>query len=229
MPFAVVIVAAGRGTRLGSEVPKMYFSLNGACALRRSIDAFLALSDVRHLCTVIHPDDAERYDDAVCDLNDPRVLDPVNGGPNRADSVRRGLEALTSFSPDHVLIHDAARPFIDEGTIQAVLDALEASDGAFAALPVVDALWREDGGFADVPQSRDGLWRAQTPQGFRFEKILTAHREHGGQGADDVAVAREAGLAVKLVLGSEQNYKITTADDLARAIADAERLDRQTA
>ena len=228
MPFAVVIVAAGRGTRLGSEVPKQYIPLNGVCALRRSIDAFLALSEVSHLSTVIHPGDAKRYEVAVTDLDDPRVLAPVNGGANRAESVRHGLEALAPFSPDRVLIHDGARPFIDQETIQAVLDGLETSDGSFAALPVVDALWREADGFADVSEPRDGLWRAQTPQGFRFDKIRTAHLEHDGQGADDVAVAREAGLAVKLVLGSEQNYKITTADDLTRAIADAERLDRQS-
>ena len=228
MTFAVVIVAAGRGTRLGSEVPKQYIPLNGVCALRRSIDAFLANSDVSHVCAVIHPDDAEQFRDAIAGLDDRRMLTPVLGAANRADSVHRGLEALTRFLPNRVLIHDAARPFVDQVTIQAVCDALDTSDGAFAALPVVDALWREKDGVAEAPHPRDGLWRAQTPQGFHFEKILTAHREHNGQGADDVAVAREAGLAVKLVLGSEQNFKITTVDDLARAIVDAERLDRPT-
>ncbi len=218
MKTAALIVAAGRGTRLGSETPKQYLPLNGKCALRRSVELFLGMEEVDAVLVAIHPDDAEQYDAAV--QVHSKLLDPVHGGETRAATVRAGLEALAGAPPDAVLIHDAARPFMPTDVVRRVMAALETTDGACAALPVVDALWRADGSRADRPVSRDGLWRAQTPQGFRFAPILAAHRGHGGDGADDVAVAREAGLVVTFVEGSEAGYKITTAADLARARRD---------
>jgi 2-C-methyl-D-erythritol 4-phosphate cytidylyltransferase len=214
---AVIIVAAGRGHRLGGETPKQYLPLEGACALRRSVEAFLVADAVSSLRVVIHPDDQALYERAMAGLNDARVLDPVPGGATRAGSVHEGLEAFAADSPDVVLIHDAARPFLPQSVIGAVLEALESCDGACAALPLVDALWASEDGHATTPLARDGHWRAQTPQGFGFAKILAAHRAHDGSGADDVAVACEAGLAVRFVPGAEGNYKITTQSDLDRA------------
>ena len=138
--------------------------------------------------------------------------------------MRQGLERLADEGTDRVLIHDAARPFVPVPVIEAVLDALDVTEGACAALPVVDALWASEGSVATHPVPRDGLWRAQTPQGFRFAPILAAHRAHDGSGADDVAVAHEAGMAVTLVPGSERNYKITTSADLDRALQDIAQL-----
>ena len=218
MSVAALIVAAGRGTRLGADMPKQYIPLNGPCALRRSIDLFLSVQGVTRVQVVIHPDDAALYDAAVSGLDDLGLRPAVVGGATRASSVLAGLEALKVDSPQAVLIHDAARPFMPKSVIEAVISELETSDGACAALPLVDALWKADEGFARSAIPRDGLWRAQTPQGFVFEKILEAHRKHDGSGADDVAVAREAGLAVRFVTGSEDGYKITTAGDLARAL-----------
>jgi len=220
MSVAVVIVAAGRGRRLGSEVPKQYIPLAGACALRRSIEAFLALPAIEHVVTVIHPDDRAMYDDALRGVADPRVLHAVEGGATRAASVAKGLTALERVMPERVLIHDAARPFVSARVIEDLLAALETSAGAVSALPVVDALWLARDGTADQTVPRDGLWRAQTPQAFHFRAIREAHRTHDGSGADDVAVAREAGMDVALVLGEEGNYKITTAADLDRALSD---------
>lgn len=232
MSIAVIIVAAGRGRRLGGEIPKQYLALGDSCSIRLAIEAFLCVPDVTALVPVIHPIDRGLYCDALTGLigrtgpigrtgltgrTDPRLLEPVMGGDTRAASVRNGLERLAGEGPELVLIHDAARPFIPLGVIQGVIEALADSDGACAALPVVDALWQADGDTAMAPVPRDGLWRAQTPQGFHFAKILAAHRAHDGSGSDDVAVAREAGLQVTLVPGSEQNYKITTAADLERA------------
>ena len=219
MTLAVLIVAAGRGTRLGGDVPKQYLPLAGPCALRRAVDVFLSLDAVAAVLPVIHADDTDLCADALAGQGDPRLLSPVTGGATRAASVLRGLEALAPRKPDRVLIHDGARPFVTPATIRAVTDALDTHPGACAALPVVDALWSAPEGMADCPVSRDGLWRAQTPQGFRFAPILAAHRVHDGSGAYDVAVAREAGLAVQLVEGSEANFKITTRADLARARA----------
>ena len=223
MLIAGVIVAAGRGHRLGGDIPKQYARLGTSCALRQSIEAFLATPRIGALQVVIHPDDHPLYAEAVRGVWDRRLLPPASGGATRAASVLKGLEALAPRGPEGVLIHDAARPFVPFAVIEAVIDALDHAPGAFAALPVVDALWTSEDHRAERPVPRDGLWRAQTPQGFRFEAILAAHHGHDGDAADDVAVARAAGLEVRIVLGSEANYKITTAADLARAQADIER------
>jgi 2-C-methyl-D-erythritol 4-phosphate cytidylyltransferase/2-C-methyl-D-erythritol 2,4-cyclodiphosphate synthase len=207
-----LIVAAGRGSRLGADAPKQYLPLGGVPILRRSVDAYRAQGPVR---VVIHPDDRPLYDAAVADLE---LLEPVPGGATRQDSVRLGLESLAPLSPEIVMIHDAARPFVDPGTIERTLGALRSVDGAIAAVPVVDTLTRaaEDAIGATIP--RDGLWRAQTPQAFRYAAIVAAHRAAAGRElTDDAAVAEAAGLKVRLAMGDERNFKITTADDLARA------------
>jgi 2-C-methyl-D-erythritol 4-phosphate cytidylyltransferase len=217
---AALIVAAGRGTRLGADIPKQYIPLNGPCALRRSVDLFLGVRNLTCVQVVTRDADAALYASAVSDLKDHRLRPPVTGGEMRASSVLAGLTALAADRPDIVLIHDAARPFMPKDVIEAVIDALETSDAACAALPVVDALWQAENGFAQRSVPREGLWRAQTPQGFAFDKILAAHRQHDGTGADDVAVARDAGIDVCFVHGSEAGYKITTAADLERALRD---------
>ncbi len=223
MTVAVVIVAAGRGRRLGGETPKQYLPLGNRSSIALAIEAFLAVDEVTCVVPVIHPDDASLCAEALAGLDDARLLPPVSGAETRARSVRKGLEALESQPPEKVLIHDAARPFVSGRIIRDVIAALETVDGACAALPVVDAIWRSDGSDTLEAVPRDALWRAQTPQGFDFEKISEAHKQHDGRGADDVAVAVEAGLGVRFVQGSERNYKITTADDYARAIADVAR------
>ena len=225
MSIAVVIVAAGRGRRLGSDIPKQFIPLGTKTSLRRVCETFLSYRAVNWIVPVINADDQSLFHDALSGFDDLRLLPATCGGDTRARSVRNGLEKLASLSPQKVLIHDAARPFLTHDVIDRVLTALDAEDGACAALPVVDALWKSESNNAQAQVPRDGLWRAQTPQGFDFRKILAAHRDHDGLGGDDVAVAREFGLRVRLVLGSPANYKITTAADLQRALTDANLLD----
>lgn len=218
MRTVALIVAAGRGTRLGAPVPKQYLDLGDTPVLARSIAALLSHAAIRGVRVVIHPEDRARYEAAVAGIADSRLGPAIDGAETRAGSVRAGLEALAADAPDRVLIHDAARPFVTPAVIGAVLEGLATADGAFPALPVVDALWRVGGGGAATePAPREGLWRAQTPQGFGFAAILAAHRGHAGEAADDVAVARAAGLAVAVVPGDDANAKITTAADLERA------------
>ncbi len=224
---AVIIVGAGRGSRFGGELPKQYVPLGGACALRRSIEAFLGLPRIGLVRAAIHVDDGALYGDAVAGIDDLRLVPPISGGASRALTVRLALESLIAASPEKVLIHDAARPFVPARVIDDVIDALDDADGACAGLPVVDAIWQTEDGHALNPVSRDGLWRAQTPQGFRFERILAAHRASDGTAADDVAVAHQHDLRVRFVHGSERNYKITLPTDLQRALADVEREDRR--
>ena len=217
MRTAGLVVAAGRGQRLGEATPKQYLALGGRAILRRALDACLAHPSLDLLQVVIHPEDRTHYDAALTGLDDPRLRPPVSGGASRDASVLAGLEALAPERPDRVLIHDAARPFLRPELISNVLAALDEAPAALPALPVVDALWRAEGDRADAPVSRDGLWRAQTPQGFRYPEILAAHRGHRGAALDDVAVARAAGLEVRIVPGDEDNFKITDGADLERA------------
>ena len=220
-PGAVaIIVAAGRGRRLGGGTPKQYLPLNGPCALRRSVETFLGHPRIDAVRTVIHPDDRELHDAALAGLDDPKLLPAVHGGASRAHSVRLGLEAFETVRPARVVVHDAARPFVPAAVIEGVVTALDSCDGASAAVPIVDALWQVEHGRAQQPVPREGLWRAQTPQGFAFDRLLAAHRMGDGSAADDVAVARAAGIEVALVEGHEGNYKITTAADLARALSE---------
>jgi 2-C-methyl-D-erythritol 4-phosphate cytidylyltransferase / 2-C-methyl-D-erythritol 2,4-cyclodiphosphate synthase len=215
---AVLIVAGGSGRRFGADKPKQYALVAGAPLLRHTVAAFRAHPDVSSVHVVIQPEHRADYDAAVAGLDLP---EPFIGGPTRQDSVLNGLEGLAALpvSPDLALIHDAARPCVSRALISGVVTALARTPGAIPALPVVDSLKCGDADGAQVvaARSRDNLWRAQTPQGFRFADILAAHRRFCGQAlTDDAAVAEAAGLAVALTPGDEENIKVTTSDDLAR-------------
>jgi 2-C-methyl-D-erythritol 4-phosphate cytidylyltransferase len=217
MTNAALIVAAGRGSRMMRDMPKQYLMLGGRMVLWHTVQAFLASEQIHLLRVVIHPDDRGLYDSAVAGIGDTRLGEPVSGGASRAASVRLGLEALQDEAPAHVLIHDAARPFCTPDLIATVLEPLAEVEGAFAALPVVDALWKAEGSDAISPVPRDGLWRAQTPQAFRYAAIRAAHASGDANAADDVEIARKAGLSVRVVEGNEANFKITLPRDLERA------------
>jgi 2-C-methyl-D-erythritol 4-phosphate cytidylyltransferase/2-C-methyl-D-erythritol 2,4-cyclodiphosphate synthase len=208
--IAALIVAAGRGERAGG--PKQYRALAGRAVLRRSAEAFAARASLVQV--VIGADQAGDYNTAMAGFD---ALLPVGGGETRQQSVRNGLEALAKHAPDLVLIHDAARPLVSPALIEHVIAALAQAEAAIPLLPVADTLKREtDGSWATVP--RDGLQRAQTPQGFRFEAILKAHRQFAGQDTtDDMALAELAGLKIAAVAGEESNMKITTPEDFATA------------
>jgi 2-C-methyl-D-erythritol 4-phosphate cytidylyltransferase/2-C-methyl-D-erythritol 2,4-cyclodiphosphate synthase len=216
-----LIVAAGRGHRVGGPLPKQYRMLAGQPVLAHTLAAFARHGDITAIRAVIHPDDETLYEEAVAALEGglkDKVLAPVHGGETRQDSVRLGLESLAGDPPDAVLIHDGARPLISADVIARTLDALAENAGAIAALPLSDSLKRADGGFIAGDVARDGLWRAQTPQTFRYGDILAAHRAAQGLGAtDDAAVAEHNGMRVALVAGEEDNIKITTESDMARA------------
>lgn len=218
MKVAALIVAAGRGSRAGPGAPKQYRLLAGEPVLRRTLAAFAAHPDVSAILTVIHADDESAYLAAAAET--PKLLAFVHGGETRQASVRAGLEALAAGdAPDLVLIHDGARPFVSARLVSDCLSALETHDGALAALAVTDTMRRaREDGLAGETVPRDGLWRAQTPQAFRFGAILAAHREaEGADYTDDVAVAAAAGMEVAPVEGDEDNFKITSAADIDRA------------
>jgi 2-C-methyl-D-erythritol 4-phosphate cytidylyltransferase/2-C-methyl-D-erythritol 2,4-cyclodiphosphate synthase len=207
MRTAVIIVAAGRGTRMGGEVPKQWQLLARKPVLAHTIAAFAGMQVV----VVIHPDDRARAKDLGVPL--------VEGGATRDASVLAGLQALEGTGVEAVLIHDGARPLVSRALVNRLVAALEVHDGAAPALAVTDALWRGASGLVSGTVDRAGLFRAQTPQAFRLAPILAAHRAHPGGAADDVEVARAAGLDVAIVEGEETNLKLTYPGDFARAEA----------
>jgi 2-C-methyl-D-erythritol 4-phosphate cytidylyltransferase/2-C-methyl-D-erythritol 2,4-cyclodiphosphate synthase len=211
---AALIVAGGRGTRAGGGLPKQYRNLAGQPVIARTIAAFDAHPAVASIIVVRHADDAALFAAAR-----PRTRLPLIeavGGATRDASVRAGLAAVPA-GIETVLIHDAARPLVSRAVIDGVLAALADHDGAAPALAVTDALWRGAGSVTGT-ERREGLWRAQTPQGFRLTAIRAAHAALTGPAADDVEVARAHGLTVAITQGDEANLKLTTAADFDRAL-----------
>jgi 2-C-methyl-D-erythritol 4-phosphate cytidylyltransferase/2-C-methyl-D-erythritol 2,4-cyclodiphosphate synthase len=211
-----LVLAGGRGLRAGGGMPKQYRTIAGEPLLRHTLRAFAEHPRVDAVRAVIHPDDLPLFQHAAESLD---ILPPVHGGETRQESGYNGLASLESLDPDFVLIQDAARPFTDRATIDRVIDALADTPAALAAMPVSDTIKRADAdGRVSGTVDRESLWRAQTPQGFQYRTILDAHRELTGHGlTDDAALAEAAGLPVTLVQGSEDNIKVTTPDDFARA------------
>jgi 2-C-methyl-D-erythritol 4-phosphate cytidylyltransferase/2-C-methyl-D-erythritol 2,4-cyclodiphosphate synthase len=215
-----LIVAGGRGSRFGGTLPKQYALLQGEPVLRRTISAFQAASGIHRIQVVIGPGDEKHYAEAVAGLGLPP---PVEGGLSRQRSVLNGLEALAPEPPDLVAIHDAARPFVRPEDITACLRCLAAPgvDGAVLGVPLADTLKKVEEGTVVQTVPRAQLWRAQTPQVFRYAALLAAHRAVASLASDeataltdDAAVAEHAGLKVVMVQGHEDNRKITTVADL---------------
>jgi 2-C-methyl-D-erythritol 4-phosphate cytidylyltransferase/2-C-methyl-D-erythritol 2,4-cyclodiphosphate synthase len=183
--------------------------------LRHCLERLCRHPGIERVRVVVHPDDAALYAAATEGLD---MLEPVPGGATRQDSVRQGLESLSEDPPEWVLIHDGVRPLIGPALIGRVRRALGAHAAALPVLPVIDTLKRGADGVVTGTVDRTGLYRAQTPQGFSYAKILEAHRRFAGAAmTDDAALAEAAGLAVALVEGDEDNMKITEPADLARA------------
>jgi 2-C-methyl-D-erythritol 4-phosphate cytidylyltransferase/2-C-methyl-D-erythritol 2,4-cyclodiphosphate synthase len=220
--IAVIVVAAGRGERASTgqdTTPKQYRSLAGQPVLSRSIAAFLGRDDVSWVVPVIHSEQVERF--AALGLADERLLPPVTGGDTRQASVLAGLTALSAKRPDLVLIQDAARPLVSSEVIGGVIEALKGAEAALPVVPVTDTIKRSvDGRTVTATEDRKTLFAAQTPQGFRFPQILSAHLRAGRmprEFTDDAAIAEWAGLTVALTPGSTHNLKITHPEDFARA------------
>ncbi|MGD0143461.1 MAG: bifunctional 2-C-methyl-D-erythritol 4-phosphate cytidylyltransferase/2-C-methyl-D-erythritol 2,4-cyclodiphosphate synthase [Rhizomicrobium sp.] len=214
--IVALIVAAGRGERAGGGLPKQYRALAGMPLLRRTVEVFARRPDVEALQIVIGSGQVEQASAILSGLSH---LPFVIGGATRQESVRKGLEALGARAPRDVLIQDAARPFVSHALIDRLISAL--ANGAECAIPLLAVtdtlkLERAPGVWTTVP--RDGLMRAQTPQGFRFESILAAHRRFADVAVtDDMALAELAGLKIAAVDGEEVNMKITAGEDFAHA------------
>jgi len=209
-----ILLAAGSGSRFGGVVPKQYLSIAGKPVLRHAAEALLDSGLVHALQPVCVAGDEARLAEALAGLPS---LPPVAGGATRAQSVQAGLNALAARAPAIVLVHDAARPIVPPGTIAALLEALARAPGAIPAQPVSDTLKAGAEGMVARTVPRAGLFRAQTPQGFRYDVLRAAHAgAHAATATDDAELLERAGHAVALVAGSEHNIKITWPEDIAR-------------
>ena len=219
---AAVIVAGGRGQRAGGDVPKQYRQLAGEAVIRPALKAFLDHPKVNAVQPVIHVEDEAAFKAATTGLKPFRL--PVAGGATRQGSVRAGLEALRTSSPDFVLIHDAARPFLTADLISRAIEAAAKHGAAVPAVPVADTVKKvDDHEVITETLDRSRLRLVQTPQAFSFSLIMDAHQRAANAGrddfTDDAALAEWAGHRVTAFAGESSNVKLTTNDDIVRAEA----------
>jgi 2-C-methyl-D-erythritol 4-phosphate cytidylyltransferase/2-C-methyl-D-erythritol 2,4-cyclodiphosphate synthase len=215
---AAILVAAGRGLRAGAGGPKQYREIGGQTVIYRAMEAFCNHPQIFAVQPVLNPADAAIFNEAVSGL---RHAPPANGGATRQASVHAGLEALTGAKPDIVLIHDAARPFVNAAVISRAIEAASRTGAAVPAIPVADTIKIvDDTGNVEATPERARLRIAQTPQAFRYDVILDAHRRAARDGrsdfTDDAALAEWAGLTVATFEGDPANMKLTTPEDFVR-------------
>ena len=203
MTTVAIIVAAGKGNRAGGKVPKQWRKIAGKLVVDWSIDAFKNHSLVDFVIVVLPPYKTLHRDDVMTCV----------GGKSRSLSVYNGLIAAKSLSPEKVLIHDVARPAVSEDIITDIISEINEETGAAPGLPITDALWKISDEEVEKALNRDSIFRAQTPQGFPYSKILEAHEHKSDERAfDDVELAKKIGLKVILKTGHKDNMKITTPD-----------------
>lgn len=215
---AVIIAAAGTGKRMGSSIPKQYLKIGGEPILLKSVRAFCDNKEIDWIVVVTNGD----YIQACLEMKDRYGLDKIQavieGGEERQDSVYRAIVEIDRLCPEieYVLVHDGARPFVRQETINAVLEAAEEKGAAVACVPVKDSIRQEkDGESANLPRQR--LYAVQTPQGFQKEILRKAYEQafaDGYYGTDDATLAERIGQSVTLVRGTYDNIKITTREDM---------------
>ena len=207
MSIVAIIVAAGEGNRAGGKVPKQWRTIAGKLVVDWSIDAFKNHDLIDNVIVVLPPNKTLHRNDVIT----------CAGGHSRSLSVYNGLIAAKNLSPDKVLIHDVARPAVSEDLITNIILAINEETGAAPGLPISDAIWKVSDGEIEKTLDRNFIFRAQTPQGFPYSKILKAHEEQSDQMAfDDVELANKIGLKVILKTGHRDNMKITTPEDFLK-------------
>jgi len=211
-PTLALLVAAGKSERMQADVPKPYMQLGEESLMRRTIKAFLNHPDIDGIRVVIRREHHAKYKQAVSDLT---LFPCVIGGDTRQESVRLGLESIAHRKPAHVLVHDIARPLASADLISRVRKALDTHAAVVPALPIMDAVKRMQPGREAETIDRHHLYTVQTPQGFHFDALLTAHQKLRGEALpDDAALIEKTGGHVATVEGDPDNLKITTAKDL---------------
>lgn len=212
-----IIVAAGKGKRMGSSIGKQWLNLHGKPILAHTLQRFEQTSAVDSIIVVTHPFDIEYCKDEVIErFGFKKVHKVVEGGKERQDSVRNGLYAVDD-SYTIVIIHDAVRPFVSESMINNSIQSAVKTGGAVVCVPVKDTIKEVSEGYVKRTLVREGLWAVQTPQTFRTELIKEAHKravEDGIESTDDASLVERLGVKIEVIEGSYNNIKITTPEDL---------------
>jgi 2-C-methyl-D-erythritol 4-phosphate cytidylyltransferase len=217
----VLIPAAGSGRRLGRAENKILLPLGGQPLIRRTLRVFQTHPAIARIWLVVRQ--GERGAVASClppGAARRRLMPLVTGGAERQDSVYRGLQAMAADPPAWVLVHDGARPFCSRALLERVLEALPRAEGVVPVLPLTDTVRRIGPGGSEVVD-RSGLYRVQTPQGFRWSALWEAHRRAAREdrrGTDDAQLLEQAGLSLAFVAGDPDNLKVTNEEDYRRAL-----------
>ena len=207
MSIVAIIVAAGKGNRAGGKVPKQWRTIAGKLVVDWSIDAFKNHDLIDFVIVVLPPNKTLNRNDVIT----------CTGGNSRSLSVYNGLIAAKNLTPEKVLIHDVARPAVSEDIITDIILTVDEETGAAPGLPISDAIWKVSDGEVEKTLDRNFIFRAQTPQGFPYSKILKAHEDQPDQSAfDDVELAKKIGLKIILKTGHRDNMKITTPEDFLK-------------
>ena len=221
MNSSVIIVAAGNGTRFKGEIPKQYVKINNETILNMTLKKFINLDQIRYIQPVINIKHENIYNETIKNLkslkNFKKILPPCFGGNERCISVKKGLIAISKLkdNPNKVLIHDAARPFISKQIIRNVINKLELYDAVLPCINIVDTVWKIEKNAFKFLTNRTSYYRAQTPQGFNFKKILEAHLKNSETWAyDDIYLANKNNFTIMQISGSDFNIKITKPEDL---------------
>ena len=214
-----IVPAAGSGSRMGVASPKQFLRLGGVPVLVRTLRILAGSRVVGGIVLVAPPPAVERTRRLLARHRVPRVLAVVPGGAERQESVWLGLQAVPAAA-DLVVVHDGVRPFITGTLVRDVVEAAGRFGAAICGIPVRETVKRHREGFVETTVDRGGLWLIQTPQAFRRTLLWEAHdkaRRDGFLGTDDAVLVERLGVPVRMVAGLQENLKITTPDDLARA------------
>lgn len=221
LPMNVAIIpAAGSGSRLGGQIPKQFLEIAGAPILAHTISRFVACEDITAIAVALP---ADRLEEFRARNQFPKPIFYVNGGAERSDSILNALEAVAELKPEIVAVHDAVRPFVRPAQISAVIAKAKEIGAAILALPSTDTIKEVENRLIRQTIDRRRIWRAQTPQAFRYELLMEANRRAceerlpSAVTTDDSLLVERLGVPVAVVEGSPNNIKITTPEDLILA------------
>lgn len=212
-----VIVAAGKGKRMGTEISKQFLPLGGKEILAHTVQKFEKAKNIRDIILVTGADSLQDVQEMAQEYGWEKIVSIVAGGKERQDSVWNGLQQVAADT-EIILIHDGVRPFVTEDILNISIETALEMGGCVAGVPAKDTIKVCDGeNIAIATPDRNALWQIQTPQTFRKERIVKAYeqaKEDGFVGTDDASFAEHCGYPVKVIMGSYRNIKITTKEDL---------------
>ncbi len=218
-----IIPAAGSGSRLGGKLPKQFLPLAGIPIIFHTLLRFEICQDIDAIAIALPISDLVEMGDAISERAFHKPFHLVPGGKERSDSILNALEAIAGLSPEIVVVHDAVRPFISTTDISAVINRAKEIGAAVLGIPAIDTIKEVENGLITRTLDRRKIYRAQTPQAFRYELLLKANRQARADHVpsewmtDDSLLVERLGAPIAIVEGSPDNFKITTPEDFKLA------------